>query len=494
MKTPDNGKSHGPSQWHWTALLLVIGLLVIVRHWPWSVFGGGDQAKQAFASLEMVSEGAWFFQRLPTGRPATKPPLMAWLSAGLRLAGAPWPIAWRLPSLWAFGVVAVWLVRRAARVAGGWGAWITLAFFALNMMTIKLAAMIRTDMLLAGWIVAAAGLVGDHVASGQPWGWRDRTLFSALIAAALFTKGPVVFAFLPPALLTWQYAHRHATRASGLGISAWAIPSLLFLAWVAAGILWDSDFHRWVVRREFGNNFVVDAARSGPLPVRALYSLSSILTYPAQLLHRLFPWSVALVAWALTDRDGRRRLWADTSARWWAIWLFASLVVMSLVPDKRADRVFPLVPPMALLSAYAVRYQTRYLQPDALGRWIGVLTVVAVLIWGPYTVLRMRQNGAGTEGARREFGERVREWAAAEGCPVVLAGPVDESDQSLPLHLRVSRWIPFEEIGEALARGAVVVAPEDRLLAAGAVEILFRQEPADGTVTRYALGLSLIHI
>jgi len=61
---------------------IVIILLFAIGDLPWQL-DDYDQAKQAFTSFEMIKEGRWFYQQTPHEHIATKPPLIAWVSAGL---------------------------------------------------------------------------------------------------------------------------------------------------------------------------------------------------------------------------------------------------------------------------------------------------------------------------------------------------------------------------------------------------------------------------
>src|SRR5437899_7845489 len=64
--------------WALAALMLV---LFSITNLPWQL-DDYDQAKQAWTSYEMVTEGHWFYQRTSDDQGlATKPPLTGWISA-----------------------------------------------------------------------------------------------------------------------------------------------------------------------------------------------------------------------------------------------------------------------------------------------------------------------------------------------------------------------------------------------------------------------------
>src|SRR5256885_12670100 len=107
-----------------------------------------DQAKQPFPSFEMVKEALWFFQRTPHERIATKPPLIGWISAAAFTVTRSWDLAWRLPSI-ASAIALSILLFRAGNVYGDLGGLIAMSAFAFNLLSPRLASLVRTDMALA---------------------------------------------------------------------------------------------------------------------------------------------------------------------------------------------------------------------------------------------------------------------------------------------------------------------------------------------------------
>src|SRR6266481_4072452 len=101
--------------WALCALMLV---LFSVTNLPWEL-DGYDQAKQAWTSYEMVTEGHWFYQRTSDDQGlATKPPLAGWMSAAIYEITRSWDIAWRLPSFVCAALIAFLLFRYASRACG----------------------------------------------------------------------------------------------------------------------------------------------------------------------------------------------------------------------------------------------------------------------------------------------------------------------------------------------------------------------------------------
>src|SRR6266536_4845754 len=338
--------------------------LFLIANLPWQL-DDYDQAKQAFTSFEMVKEGRWSYQQTPREHVATNPPLIGWISAGLFQLTRSWDAAWRLPSFVAAIAVSVLLFRAAAVVYGSVAALIALSAFGLNLLSLRLATLVRTDMPLAFLIFLIGFLIWRKIQKQEAWKPRDRFLIFGLLTAAMLIKGPIVYAFLLPGigLFEWwrgRYASRRSEVAAEAGqhprsqthASAWSgwwpwIVSLaVFLLWVTGGILFQPGFFDEVVMREFLGRFGETIHRAQPL-----------YFYLPHLLHRFAPWSILLIAIAIFDLSSRRwRIGAafremQPGTFWLLCWSIGGLIVMSLIPSKRVDRIFPVIPPLCLLLA-----------------------------------------------------------------------------------------------------------------------------------------------
>src|SRR6266513_3442757 len=166
--------------------LWIIGALTIVlflgTNLPWQL-DDYDQAKQAFTSFEVVKEGHWLYQRTPRERVATKPPLVGWISAGLFTITRSWDVAWRLPPLLAAGAMSVLLFRAASSAYGPAAGVIALSAFNFNLLTPRLATLVRTDMLLALLIFLVGLLSLEKIRKKEAWNFRDRVWIFGLLKA-----------------------------------------------------------------------------------------------------------------------------------------------------------------------------------------------------------------------------------------------------------------------------------------------------------------------
>src|SRR4029077_5859927 len=131
----------------WVVAALIIFLFAIANL-PWQL-DDYDQPKQAFNSLQLDKEGHGLYQHAPHERVATKPPLVGWISAALFAVTRSWEIAWRLPSLIVALALAFVLFRAAKDAYGRIAAVIAVGAFGLNLLSPRLATLVRTDMPLA---------------------------------------------------------------------------------------------------------------------------------------------------------------------------------------------------------------------------------------------------------------------------------------------------------------------------------------------------------
>src|SRR6059036_1135083 len=195
-------------------------LLFLIANLPWQL-DDYDQAKQAFTSFEMIKEGRWFYQHTPHEHVATKPPLIGWISAGLFSITRSWDIAWRLPSFLAAVAMAILLFRAATSAYGSVAGLIAFSAFGLNLLSPRLATLVRTDMPLALVIFLIGLLIWEKIERQEEWKPWDRVYLFALLTIAMLIKGPIVYAFLLPGIVLFQWRHGRA-RPPGAPLSAWS--------------------------------------------------------------------------------------------------------------------------------------------------------------------------------------------------------------------------------------------------------------------------------
>jgi 4-amino-4-deoxy-L-arabinose transferase-like glycosyltransferase len=327
-------------------ILVISFVLFLIGNLPWHL-DDYDQAKQAFTSFEMIKEGRWFYQQTPHEHVATKPPLVGWVSAGLFGLTRSWELSWRLPSLLAAIGLAIFLFRAASSAYRPIGGLMALGAFGLNLLSPRLATLVRTDMPLALMIFLVGMLIWKKIKADTEWTPRDQVYLFALLTVAMLIKGPIVYAFLLPgiALFQWRYG-RARPPGAWPGWWPWIASLAVFLLWVMGGILFQSGFFDEVVMREF-------VARLG----ETIHRPQPLYFYLPHLLHKFAPSSVLMIAIALVELHSRkwrlRSTFVEMSPEtfWLLSWSLGGLIVMSLIPSKRVDRIFPIIPPLCLLLA-----------------------------------------------------------------------------------------------------------------------------------------------
>src|SRR5438270_836385 len=181
-------------------MLLIVSILTVcffaVSNLPWNL-DDYDQAKQAFVSFQMIGQQRCLYQTTPDegmgargGRHSShhinsKPPAVAWVSAALYQIALSWDFAWRFPSFVAAIALPV-LVFRGARTFGDLPALCALAAFGLNLLSVRLATLVRTDMPLALITFAVGLLMFEQIRTRTSWTTRDQIALVVVLAAAMF--------------------------------------------------------------------------------------------------------------------------------------------------------------------------------------------------------------------------------------------------------------------------------------------------------------------
>jgi hypothetical protein len=200
-----------------------------------------------------------------------------------------------------------------------------------------------------------------------------------------------------------------------------------------------------------------------------------LLFYLPHLLHKFAPWSVLMIGIAALDFRSRnwrlRSLFREMSPEtfWLLCWSIGGLVVMSLIPSKRVDRIFPVIPPLCLLLAAQIggcRSSSRSdgfpavnLEIDGCPSrgslnakaatprsYVAITLIFAILFTGGYTGWKVITGYRDHRDALAVFGRNVRHKAEAHHWryEVVFA-----KDEGLLLYLRKTHFVePADAVTE----------------------------------------------
>jgi len=413
------------------AIVALVVLFFAITNLPWTL-DDYDQAKQAYTSFEMVGQGHWFYQHTPNEGVATKPPLVGWVSAVLFEATRWWDGAWRLPSFLAAPVL-LWLIGREASAAyGSTGGLVALSAFGLNLLAPRLATLVRTDMPLALASFLIGWQIWRHIRLAQPWTTRDRTIAFLLLSCAMMIKGPIIYAFILPGLIVYQIARRWTGAPSAWsGLWPWLVSLAVFLAWAVGGIRGQPGFYDSVVIREFAGRFTETIHKPQPL-----------YFYLPHLLHKFAPWSLLLLGFSIFFWRRRGRV-MQPETLWLVCWSLGGLLLMSIIPSKRVDRIFPIVPPLCLLLGAQIAAMGRVEQWKAKMRpWLTGALLFSVLFTGGYVAWKIGQARHERSDTLVQFSKRVRAETAQYGWRCEVVGGREEG---MLLYLRRPHFLSADE-------------------------------------------------
>ncbi len=232
--------------------------------------------------------------------------------------------------------------------------------------------------------------------------------------------------------------------------------------------MFQSGFYNEVVMREFLGRFGETIHRPQPL-----------YFYLPHLLHKFAPWSILLIAIAIFDLASRRwrigtafrEMSPDTF--WLLCWGLGGLIVMSLIPSKRVDRIFPVIPPLCLLLAAQVGRYLSYSYDavsrsgiDVVGhpsspdhgeterpvatescathihRWTAVALIVSILFTGGYVTWKAIAGYRDRRDALAIFGRDVRREAEARHWRYEV---VSAKDEGVLLYLQKTHYIQTDD-------------------------------------------------
>jgi len=115
------------------------------------------------------------------------------------------------------------------------------------------------------------------------------------------------------------------------------------------------------------------------------------------------------------------------------------LIVMSLIPSKRIDRIFPVIPPLCLLLAAQIRniFGNEQLRTRVC-RWSAVALLWSIVVTGGYTILKVVSGYRDHRDALVLFGRAVRHEAEAHHWRYEV---VSAKDEGLLLYLQKTHFI-----------------------------------------------------
>lgn len=345
------------------------------------------EARNFTAAREMAAGGSWLLPTMNGELRLAKPPLPTWaVAVVMRLAGPTDNLGLlRLPAALMAAALVFFFWKLAEELtaelpgeaeAPGRTAWLAALVLASSLLLITVGRDGQWD------IFSNSFLVGALWALVRGWrqptaGYRWFALGGFFIGLSILSKGPValysillpfVGCFLSP-LSSWRKSVRAHGRGgllaagiAGLVGVGWPLYVLYHVAPVALGIA-QTELSAWADRH------VKPFWYYGQLPVFTglwmIVALAALIVpYARPRLTRYVPYTFLLG------------------------WLIASLVLMSIVPEKKVRYMLPLLLPLVLLTGGLLRYwEVAFRAPSVpradrlwLRSWAGLLALVCVLV------------------------------------------------------------------------------------------------------------------
>lgn len=416
-----------------------------------------DEGRNAVVAQEMAASGEFLFPRLD-GLPYLDKPFLYFALGALSIrAFGSTEFAVRLPSLlFAWGTIALtaWF---SSLLFGRRTAWVAGLACATSLHMILLARIVIFDSVLSFFVVAALialyQAIEEERAHWTLLGW-------VAMALGVFTKGPV--ALLLPLMVAVPYAFWRRRPRALFCLAGWPAFVLLITPWLIVSERGVPGFLRYALVTETWQRMTTDAmARNKP----AWYLL-------AVLFLGTFPW-ILLAAASL--RRWLREVKTEPNRGplvYLLLWMFLPLVFFSLSHSKQIPYVLPLVPAIALLTAWSWSGESE--------RWPGVraaaagwvlISAVFLSIWGGLGAERLA-GGFSTSVPQVSLRLALVALAAAIGgflsarhrafAPIALSLPLVFF---LPLIKPVENVVAEERSGRAMALAAAdILEPETAIL------------------------------
>jgi hypothetical protein len=148
---------------------------------------------------------------------------------------------------------------------------------------------------------------------------------------------------------------------------------------------------------------------------------------------------------------------------WLVGWSLGGLLVMSFVPSKRIDRVFPIVPPLCLLLAAVVgRVGEIAKLRKVVDRCCAVAVVLAVIFTSGYTARKIAIAFHEQRDAFAVFGRAVVKETSAHNWRYAVVGGEDEG---MLLYVRQTEFLePHQAVaGWNAGKFDALVVPDDEI-------------------------------
>ncbi|WP_242919988.1 ArnT family glycosyltransferase [Pontibacter liquoris] len=329
------------TRWQIVLLALVLSLTYFVN--LGSLEPSLMEARNFITAREMVGHGNWLVPTMNGYVRLAKPPLPTWLTAwaGLAAGNIENLAALRLPAALMSSLLVFFFYALVRRLT-----------------TDKLLPFLATLILATSWLLINIGRQGTwdiychSFMVGALWlmvtGWQQKKAAygwfigaGLLLGCSFISKGPVAFyTLLVPFLVSYSYGY-------GLRYDHWRGVVLLVLVCVAVSVTW--PLYIYLAAPE---SLALTVQNEGQAWVnRHVQPLWYYWSFPVQS----GIWAL-LAAAGLVLPQARQQIQRYGRYKFVVLWVLLTVLLLSLLPEKKERYLLPAMVPLALLTACYVRY------------------------------------------------------------------------------------------------------------------------------------------
>lgn len=332
------------------------------------------ESRNFITAREMTQQQNWLLPTMNGELRLAKPPLPTWLTAlaGLSAGDMGNLAVLRFPAA-AISVLAVLMLFMLARLLthDPLVPFLAAAILTTSYLFVHLGRQATWDVYCHSFML---GAIWQFVKGCRKEGlsYGNFALCGVFLGLSFMSKGPVSFyALLLPFLFSYGYGYGlQAFKDKRKGIL------LVLLVFVVIASAWPF----YVYLREPENFALMMTQESDAWMTRHVKPLWFYVTFPAET----GMWTL-LTFLALLAPYARPRVQPYGNYRFLAVWVLASVVLLSIIPEKKERYLLPVVIPMALLTAHYLKFLLDYCKTGKGTKWDyrvllanGIITSVAL--------------------------------------------------------------------------------------------------------------------
>lgn len=320
-----------------TAKHLLLGLIVFITFFINNRVIEPDimESRNLVTAREMVEKGNIIIPTMNDELRLEKPPLPTWISAVVEAVSPNDIGAQRAVASLAGILLVIYFYRTARRVLDIDPVWATILLctcynFMLMARTVSWDIYCHAFMMAGIYYFSVAVIRSGHQ-------WRSFAAAGLFTGLSILSKGPVsLFALFLPYLIAFGVFIRPSMKGKWGGVTMLTLIALVVGGWWYAYVhIFHTDAWQSVVSRESG-------------------AWMNRNVRPWYYYHKFYLeaglWAVMLITSVLTTAFMGRRLWGRRGFTAF-MWMVFSLILLSLIPEKKNRYLFPILIPAALMMA-----------------------------------------------------------------------------------------------------------------------------------------------